>query len=567
MSYHDGSAWRYHMYTPWTPSTDTWYHVAVSRDSTNTIRTFINGQQTGSLVNTNSLTSGSQNMFIGGINGLSASSMNGYIDEVRISKGIARWTANFTPPDHEYGPAVAPVADFTATPLTGTAPLTVQFTDTSTHSPAAWSWDFGDGDSTNATVQDPVHTYASAGTYTVSLTAANAAGADTEVKVGYVEVTEPLPVAVNVLSVKSGDDEYTGDAILDTANIQSAMGYDPIKIDGYALNVRETIRSLLSTSHILLINGHSTGGFIQVNKQNDEGCYGKALLPGEYEFNEIESYSDMDLAIFLGCNSGDQDYFHGNLVDVIGDKEGRCAMGWTEILNVAIAPYYNTELWNQIQQSNTIYNSHLAARDAVAADGFCQYLHQTNPNQYTEYCNQDALYYRENDNGCHVALPIGIIPTKSSSQSVQSKMIEIKPSATSITQSEKTISQFAKIPVTDVHYSATTHKTEGTVYEYTSDQSFFRVNEKNNRVQTARWLEPDLQRQKEIIDLDKGYVIAESFAREKYNELWNISDTRDTKVITKKVLDSGGDRELQYEWWEIYYSPKKKPSPIQKFQV
>ncbi|MCK9581718.1 MAG: LamG domain-containing protein, partial [Methanoregula sp.] len=117
--------WPFHLYTSWTPSTDTWYHVAVSRDSTNTIRTFINGQQTGSLVNTNSLTSGSQNIFIGGINGLSASSMNGYIDEVRISKGIARWTANFTPPDHEYGPAVAPVADFTATPLTGTAPLTV----------------------------------------------------------------------------------------------------------------------------------------------------------------------------------------------------------------------------------------------------------------------------------------------------------------------------------------------------------------------------------------------------------------------------------------------------------
>jgi uncharacterized membrane protein len=67
----------------------------------------------------------------------------------------------------------APVADFYGTPTSGYAPLTVQFTDTSTGPPTSWSWNFGDGDSTNATMQNPVHTYASAGTYTVSLTAMN----------------------------------------------------------------------------------------------------------------------------------------------------------------------------------------------------------------------------------------------------------------------------------------------------------------------------------------------------------------------------------------------------------
>jgi len=65
----------------------------------------------------------------------------------------------------------APVADFTFTPASGPAPLTVIFSDGST--PAgqiSWNWNFGDGDSTNATLQNPVHTYASGGTYTVSLT-------------------------------------------------------------------------------------------------------------------------------------------------------------------------------------------------------------------------------------------------------------------------------------------------------------------------------------------------------------------------------------------------------------
>ncbi|NIQ09984.1 MAG: PKD domain-containing protein, partial [Gammaproteobacteria bacterium] len=38
-----------------------------------------------------------------------------------------------------------PTADFAASPTSGTAPLTVNFTDLSSGSPTSWSWDFGDG--------------------------------------------------------------------------------------------------------------------------------------------------------------------------------------------------------------------------------------------------------------------------------------------------------------------------------------------------------------------------------------------------------------------------------------
>ena len=97
----------------------------------------------------------------------------------------------------EYVPTVtAPVADFTASPTSGTAPLTVAFTDESTNVPTEWLWDFGDGDLTNNTMQNPVHTYATAGTYNVTLTATNAAGSDDETKTGYIMVTTgviPLP--------------------------------------------------------------------------------------------------------------------------------------------------------------------------------------------------------------------------------------------------------------------------------------------------------------------------------------------------------------------------------------
>lgn len=63
---------------------------------------------------------------------------------------------------------------FTATPLTGSIPLAVQFTDTSTGTPTAWSWNFGDGET--STEQNPVHTYETIGSYTVTMRASNTAG-------------------------------------------------------------------------------------------------------------------------------------------------------------------------------------------------------------------------------------------------------------------------------------------------------------------------------------------------------------------------------------------------------
>ncbi len=83
----------------------------------------------------------------------------------------------------------APVADFSGSPTSGDAPLTVNFTDQSTNNPTSWSWDFGDGGS--STAQNPSHTYNTAGTYTVKLTATNDCGSNTKTKVDYITVTEP----------------------------------------------------------------------------------------------------------------------------------------------------------------------------------------------------------------------------------------------------------------------------------------------------------------------------------------------------------------------------------------
>jgi PKD repeat protein len=99
----------------------------------------------------------------------------------------------------------APVANFSATPLSGVAPLQVAFSDSSTNAPTSWAWNFGDG--TTSSAQDPTHTYTSAGTYTVSLTATNGAGSDDETKLGYITVS-PAGSGGGGLTVTPSDDAY-----------------------------------------------------------------------------------------------------------------------------------------------------------------------------------------------------------------------------------------------------------------------------------------------------------------------------------------------------------------------
>jgi parallel beta-helix repeat protein len=65
-------------------------------------------------------------------------------------------------------PFVMPVARFTASPVNGTVPLTVTFTDQSSGDPSFYNYDFGDG--INATGKDQVHTYRYPGIYNVTLT-------------------------------------------------------------------------------------------------------------------------------------------------------------------------------------------------------------------------------------------------------------------------------------------------------------------------------------------------------------------------------------------------------------
>jgi PKD repeat protein len=89
---------------------------------------------------------------------------------------------------------VPPVANFSVSPRTGSAPLSVTFNDTSANAPARWLWTFGDG--ANSTAQNPVHLYTTPGNYTVSLDVTNADGSDSLTKPDFITVSNLPPTTL-----------------------------------------------------------------------------------------------------------------------------------------------------------------------------------------------------------------------------------------------------------------------------------------------------------------------------------------------------------------------------------
>ena len=118
-----------------------------------------------------------------------------------------------------------PAADFTVDVTSGSAPLTVIFTDNSTGNPTSWLWNFGDG--TNSTEQNPSHTYSNTGLYDVSLKASNSNGFDYENKTDYITVTGfPNPAAWWRFDEASGRTVYDSSGNGNDGTIQGSYSRD-----------------------------------------------------------------------------------------------------------------------------------------------------------------------------------------------------------------------------------------------------------------------------------------------------------------------------------------------------
>ena len=106
-----------------------------------------------------------------------------------------------------------PVASFSAAPTSGSAPLTVTFTDTSTGSITSRSWQFGDGNSTNTTATSVVYQYTAPGTDTVQLIVSGPGGSITNAQPNLITVgntiSVPPPVALFSAAPTSGSAPLT----------------------------------------------------------------------------------------------------------------------------------------------------------------------------------------------------------------------------------------------------------------------------------------------------------------------------------------------------------------------
>lgn len=92
-------------------------------------------------------------------------------------------------------PPKPPSANFAYFPTTPAIGQLVSFIDQSTNSPTSWSWNFDDpasGGNNASTIQNPVHTFKAAGTYSVSLVASNLGGSGTRTQSVIVVVAPPV---------------------------------------------------------------------------------------------------------------------------------------------------------------------------------------------------------------------------------------------------------------------------------------------------------------------------------------------------------------------------------------
>jgi PKD repeat protein len=161
--------------------------------------------------------------------------------------------------------AVAPVAQFTASTTSGTAPLTVNFTSTSTGTISTYAWTFGDG--TTSSAQNPSQVYSATGVYPVSLTVTGPGGSNTQTRGNYITVSVPVVgVTTTMLSSNPNPSEF-GASVTFTATVVGTAPTGSVNftdggnsIDGCAASAvtgSSNVQTAICSTSSLSIGSHS----------------------------------------------------------------------------------------------------------------------------------------------------------------------------------------------------------------------------------------------------------------------------------------------------------------------
>ncbi|MBY5849685.1 LamG domain-containing protein [Rhizobium ruizarguesonis] len=84
----------------WNPTTGVWYHLAADRDATGKVRTYVDGVMHASATWNETIRNTAVDLSIGRVTGFATYDLDGWIDELRITKGVARYASDggFTVP-------------------------------------------------------------------------------------------------------------------------------------------------------------------------------------------------------------------------------------------------------------------------------------------------------------------------------------------------------------------------------------------------------------------------------------------------------------------------------------
>ena len=110
-----------------------------------------------------------------------------------------------------------PAANFSVSTTSGTAPLALNFSNTSTGTITSYGWMFGDGGTSAA--QNPAYLYAAADVYTVSLTVTGPGGSNTKTITNYITVSSAPPAATMTTLSSSANPSTSGSSVSFTATV------------------------------------------------------------------------------------------------------------------------------------------------------------------------------------------------------------------------------------------------------------------------------------------------------------------------------------------------------------
>lgn len=225
----------------------------------------------------------------------------------------------------------APVADFSADPTSGLAPLEVNFTDQSTGAIDTWAWDFDEDSIIDSTEQNPSYIYSTPGDYTVdvTLTVSGPGGSDSVTKTDYITITtavaeeiiiddgDPETSYTGTWSASSGEDPYDGDSVWSRDGATYTWTFSPEISGNYDVFVWWTEMSSRDSNVQIDIEHQGGEATVYVNQQDNGGQWNHV---GGYPFAADSSYDVTVIAQYSTTTCADAVRFvyigSGNLAPI-----------------------------------------------------------------------------------------------------------------------------------------------------------------------------------------------------------------------------------------------------------